>query len=153
MQSKASTVKQYMDELPAERRRELAKVRAVVRKSLAKGYREGMLYGGIGYYIPHSLYPAGYHCDPKIPLPFAGMAAQKNYLTLSLMCVYNDKKYRAWFLKEWKKTGKKMDMGKSCIRFKRAEDLPLELIGEAVARVPVSEFVAHYEAHLPASKR
>lgn len=153
MQSKATTVKEYLDELPLERRRELKQVRAVFRKSLSKGYREGMFYGGIVYHVPHSVYPAGYHCDPKIPLPYAGIAAQKHYLTLSLMCVYGDEQHRDWFLKEWKKTGKKLDMGKSCIRFKRAEDLPLDLIGEAVGRISVKKFIAHYEEQIPASRR
>ena len=157
MQSKATTVKQYLDELPEDRRRAMKKLRAVIRKNLDKGYKEGMQYGAIAYHVPHSVYPDGYHCDPKQPLPFAGMASQKNYMTLSLMCVYDDDGYRKWFEKEWKKTGLKLDMGKSCIRFKKIEDLPLDLIAEAIRRVPAAEFIANYDAlrlkHAKARKR
>lgn len=146
MQSKAKTVKQYLAELPADRREAIQAVRAVILKNLPKGYKEGMMYGAIGYYVPHSIYPPGYHCDPKIPLPFAGMASQKNYMTLLLMCVYSEPAYEAWFRKAWAQAGKKLDMGKSCVRFKKADDVPLKVIGEAVKRVPVKKFIEHYES-------
>ena len=146
VQSKAKTVKQYLAELPADRREALEAVRAVILKNLPKGYAEGMQYGAIGYYVPHSVYPPGYHCDPKQPLPFAGMASQKNYMTVSLMCVYDDSEHAARFREAWTKTGKKLDMGKSCVRFKKLDDVPLKVIGEAIKRVPVKKFIEYYES-------
>jgi len=140
------TVKEYIDSLPEERRKAITKVRAAVNKGLPKGYREGIQYGMIGWCVPHEVFPAGYHCDPKQALPFACLANQKNYMSLYLMCIYGDQGHRKWFEAEWKKTGKRLDMGKSCVRFRKVEDLPLELITEAVARVPVDKYVAHYEA-------
>jgi len=153
MAKQPRSVKEYLDGLPEDRRKALAKVRAAIRKGLPKGYREGIQYGMIGWSVPHALYPAGYHCDPKQPVPFAGLASQKNHMSVYLMCVYGDEEHRRWFETEWKKTGKKLDMGKSCVRFKKAEDLPLELLTEAVARVPVDKFLAHYEASIPKSAR
>jgi Domain of unknown function (DU1801) len=148
-----TTPKEYLDSLPEDRRKALRKVRAAVNKGLPKGYKEGMQYGMIGWFVPHSVFPDGYHCDPKQPVPFAGMASQKNYMSLYLMCVYSDAKHRAWFEKAWAKTGKKLSMGKSCVRFKNVDDIPLEVITEAVARVPVDAFLAHYETVIPKSKR
>jgi hypothetical protein len=146
MQSKARTVDQYLAELPADRREALQAVRQVVLKNLSKGYEEGMLYGAIGYFVPHSVYPAGYHCDPKQPLPFAGLASQKNHMSISLMCVYSDPDHEAWFRTAWVKSGKKLDMGKSCVRFKKIDDVPLEVIGQAIRRVPAKKFIAYYES-------
>lgn len=148
MPGKPATVKEYLDSLPEERRKAITKVRAAVNKGLPEGYKEGLQYGMIGWCVPHSAYPAGYHCDPKQGVPFAGLANQKNHMSLHLMCVYGDSGQREWFEAEWKKTGKKLDMGKACIRFKSAEDLPLDLITAAVARVPMEKFLAHYEAAL-----
>ena len=148
-----STPKEYLDSLPEDRRKALRKVRAAVNKGLPKGYKEGIQYGMIGWFVPHRVYPDGYHCDPKQPVPFAGMASQKNYMSLYLMCIYSDDKQRTWFEKEWAKTGKKLSMGKSCVRFKKVEDIPLDLITRAVARVPVEKFIAEYEKLIPASKR
>ncbi len=145
MTSKAKTVKEYLADMPADRRAAIEAVRKVILRSLAKGYEEGMQYGAIGYYVPHSLYPAGYHCDPRQPLPFAGLGSQKNYMSLGLMSLYGNPAQMDWFRKAWAKTGKKLDMGKACIRFKKPEDLALEVIGEAIARVPVNEFVGYYE--------
>ena len=153
MPEKPTTVKQYLDGLPEERRKALRKVRAAVNRGLPKGYKEGLQYGMIGWFVPHRLYPDGYHCDPKQPVPFVGLGSQKNYMSLYLMCVYGDPKQRTWFEKAWAKTGKKLDMGKSCVRFKKIEDLPLDLVSETVARVPVDAFLATYEAAIPASKR
>lgn len=148
MQSKAQSVTEYLTELPPERRAALQAVRSVIRKNLPQGYEEGMQYGMIGYYVPHSIYPPGYHCDPKQPLPFAGLASQKNHMAIYLMCLYGSPEHEAWFRDKWAKTGKKLDMGKSCIRFKKLEDLPLDVIGQAVARVPVETFIAHYEERI-----
>ena len=145
MQSKATTVKAYLAELPDDRRAEIQAVRKVILANLDKDYAEGMQYGMIGYYVPHSIYPAGYHCDPKQPLPFVCLASQKNYMSLYMMTVYGDSELATWFQTEWKKTGKKLDMGKSCIRFKKAEDLALDIIGEAIRRVPVKKHIEFYE--------
>lgn len=154
MQSKAATVDEYLASLPEDRRAALAAVRDVIRKNLDPSYEEGMQYGMIGYYVPHSVYPAGYHCDPKQPLPFAGLASQKGHMSLYLMCVYGDSEQEKWFREEWAKTGKKLDMGKSCVRFKKVEDLALGVIGEAVRRVPAKAFVEHYESVIrPPSKK
>jgi hypothetical protein len=95
--------------------------------------------------VPHSVYPPGYHCDPKQPLPFGGLASQKNHIGIYLMCVYSDPEHDKWFRNAWKKSGKKLDMGKGCIRIKKLEDVPLDVLGEAIRRVPAEKFVAHYE--------
>ena len=144
MQSKATTVAAYLAELPADRRTALEAVRKVILKNLDKDYEEGMLYGMIGYYVPHRVFPAGYHCDPSKPLCFAALASQKNNLSLYLMCIYGDSDHAKWFKAAWAKTGKKLDAGKSCIRFKKPEDLALDVIGEAVARIPARKYVQTY---------
>ncbi len=149
MQSKATTVQQYLAELPSDRRAALEKVRSVILKNLDKsGYAEGVQYGMIGYFVPHSVFPAGYHCDPKQPLPFVALASQKNYMSLYMMATYGSEEQREWFTEAWAKTGKKLDMGKSCIRFNKVEDLALEVIGEAIKRVPAKRYIAAYEAGL-----
>ena len=152
MQSQATTVEQYLAELPEDRRAAISAVRNVILKNLNKGYEEGMQYGMIGYYVPHSLYPAGYHCDPKQPLPFACLASQKNYMSLYMMPVYCDDATETTFRDEWIKAGKKLDMGKSCIRFKKVEDLALDLIGETIRRTSVKQWVEHYETVLKPSR-
>ena len=148
MAAKPTTAKQYLDSLPDDRRAAISKVRAAINKGLPKGYKEGISYGMLGWAVPHSIYPGGYHCDPKLPVPFAGLASQKNYMSLYLMCIYQDDGHKDWFVKEWKKSGKKLDMGKSCIRFKKLEDVPLDVVTEAVRRIPVKDFIAHYESIL-----
>ena len=150
MQSKATTVEQYLASLPDDRRAALETVRAVIRKNLDADYEEGMQYGMIGYYVPHRVFPPGYHCDPKQPLSFAGLASQKNHMAVYLMCVYGNGTEKDWFAKAWKKTGKKLDMGKSCVRFRRIDDVALDVIGEAIKRVPAKKYIADYEASLAA---
>jgi Domain of unknown function (DU1801) len=157
MQSKASTVEEYLAGLTDDRRQALESIRQVFLKNLDKDYEEGIQYGMIGYYVPHRVYAPGYHCDPKQPLPFAGLASQKNYMSLYLMCVYGDSNHAKWFREAWAKTGKKLDMGKSCVRFKKLEDLPLDVIGEAIKRVPAKKYIEYCESALkttskPASK-
>jgi hypothetical protein len=146
MRSEAKTVEEYLAELPEDRREALQAVRQTILDNLPEGYEEGMQYGMIGYFLPHSVYPPGYHCDPKQPLPFAGMASQKNHMSIYLMCIYGDPKQEEWFRKAWAKTGKKLDMGKSCVRFKRIDDVPLKVIGQAVKRVPARKFIDYYES-------
>ncbi len=148
MQSRAATVEQYLAELPEDRRTIITQVREVVRANLNPGFEEGMQYGMIGYYIPHSLYPAGYHCDPQQPLPFACLAAQKNYCSLYAMSLYAEGEHYAWFMSEWAKTGKKLDMGKSCIRFRKVEDLALDVIAEALRKMTVAKWIAVYDSSL-----
>jgi hypothetical protein len=153
VQSKATTVEQYLSELPDDRRKAIEAVRQVILANLDKDYEEGIQYGMIGYYVPHRVYPAGYHCDPKQALPFAGLASQKNHMALYLMCIYGDSKHSEWFRDAWAKTGKKLDMGKSCIRFKKVDDLALDIIAEAIRRVPAKKYIEHCEAALEASRR
>jgi hypothetical protein len=146
VQSKAKTVKDYLAELPADRREAIQAVRQVILNNLDKGYEEGMQYGAISYFVPHRLYPAGYHCDPKIALPFGGLGSQKHYMSVGFMCHYNDAGEMKWFQSAWARTGKKLDMGKCCIRFKKAEDLALDVIAEALRRMPAERFIEQYEA-------
>jgi hypothetical protein len=153
MQSKATTVRQYLAELSADRRAAIEAVRAVVRQNLDADYEEGMQYGMIGYYLPHRVYPPGYHCDPKQPLPFAALASQKNYLSVYLACVYGDSEHERWFRAAWARSGKKLDMGKCCIRFKKIEDLALDVIGEAIRRLPARKYITYYESVIKATRR
>ena len=152
MQSKATTVAQDLKELPADRRTIVAAVRKVVLANLDDDFEEGM-YGMISWHVPHRVFPAGYHCNPKMPLPFAALASQKNYLSLYLMSVYAERAEEDWMRKEFERAGKKLDMGKCCIRFKTLDDLPLAVIGQAIARVSVKAHVAHYERGLQALKK
>jgi len=153
MPAKPTTVHEYLAGLPDDRREALQSIRKVIRKNLPKGYEEGIQYGMIGYFVPHRVYPPGYHCDPKQPVPFAGLASQKNHIGLYLMCIYSNDEHRQWFVDAWTATGRKLDMGKGCIRVKSLEDVPLEVLGEAVKRVTVKQFIEHYEATVPAAAR
>lgn len=148
MQSKASTVAQYLADLPADRREVVEALRKVILKNLDKTYQEGMQYGMIGYYVPHSVFPDGYHCDPKQPLPYASLAAQKNFYSLYMMSLYGSSDLLKWFTSAWTKSGKKLDMGKCCIRFKKIDDLALDVIAEMFRRTPAKVHIAHYQAAL-----
>ncbi|MGZ8938773.1 MAG: DUF1801 domain-containing protein [Limisphaerales bacterium] len=145
MQSSAKTVPEYLKELPADRREAINAVRSVILANLPKGYEECMSYGMIGYVVPHSIYPKGYQCNPKVPLPFVNLASQKNHMAFYLMCCYGDPKLKAWFEKAWKDAGKKFDMGGGCVRFKKLEDVPLEVIGQLVASLPVDVYISRIE--------
>jgi hypothetical protein len=153
MRDNAATVEQYLAGLPEDRREALEAVRQVILENLDTDYEEGIQYGMIGYYVPHRVYPAGYHCDPQQPLPFAGLASQKHHMALYLMCVYGDSELSRWFQAAWAKTGKKLDMGKSCVRFKKLEDLALDVIAEAIRRVPAKKYIAYCEAANPTMKK
>ena len=149
MQSRAATPKEYVDSLPEERKQAISELRKVILKNLPKGFSEVMSYGMLGYVVPHSLYPDGYHCDPKQPLPFLCIASQKNFVAIYHMGVYLDKKLLAWFAKEYAKHSKaKLDMGKSCIRFKKPDQIPYKLIGELAAKITPQEWIARYEKEL-----
>lgn len=153
MKSKATTVTAYLASLPADRRAGIEAVRTVIRRNLDKHYEESMLYGMIGYAVPHRVWPTGYHCDPTKPLMMAALASQKDNLTVYLMSVYSDKAERAWFEKAWKATGKKLNMGGSCVRFKKLEDAALDVIGEAIRRVPAKAYIETYVKTLAKSGR
>lgn len=148
MPAEPASPKAYLDGLPEDRRRVVRAIRTTIRKNLNPGFKEGIQYGMIGYFVPHSVYPAGYHCDPKQPLPFASLASQKNHIGIYLFCLYSDPDGMERFVKAWKATGKRLDMGKSCVRVKTLEDVPLEVLGRAIKRVSVEKYVAAYEAGL-----
>jgi hypothetical protein len=139
MKSKAATVEGYLAELPADRRDAMASVRKVILKNLPKGYEEVLQYGMLGYVVPLKVFPAGYLNRKNEPLPYVCLASQKNYMSIYLMSAYGDAE--AQFRKEYEATGKRLDMGKSCVRFRNVEDLPLDVIGRAVARYPVKKWI------------
>lgn len=141
--SKATTVEAYLEELPPERRAIVASVRDLVRRNLPEGYRETMSWGMISYELPLERYPKTYN---KQPLGYAALAAQKNNYTLYLTCAYQNEKQKKWLEREFKKAGKKLDMGKSCLHFKRLEDLPLDVIAQVIASTPPDQYIEQYEA-------
>jgi hypothetical protein len=145
MQSKAATVHEYLDSLPPDRREAIEALRAVILANLDPLFAEGMQYGMIGFFLPHSVYPAGYHCDPRQPLPFAALASQKNHIGIYLFCIYGDDGTSQRFQEEWRSTGKRLDMGKGCVRVKRLSDVPLEVLAAAIRRMDAKSFVEFYE--------
>lgn len=149
MQSTALTPEQYINELPDDRKQTMQQLREVVLKNIPKGFEERMGYGMLGYSVPHSIYPAGYHCNPKDPLPFFGLASQKNSINVYHMGMYARQDLYDWFVAEYPKHSKaKLDMGKSCIRFKKPEYIPLELIGELLQKMSVQDWIALYEKEI-----
>lgn len=147
-----TTVAAYLKALPDDRRKALKAIRKVIRANLDSGYKEVIQYNMIGYCVPHAVYPPGYHCDPKQPLPFAGLASMKNHMALHLFCIYTDPKIADWFATAWKATGRKLDMGKSCVRFKTLDDVPLQVVGDLIARIPAVKFIKSYESALAAPR-
>lgn len=143
MSDKPTTARAYLDSLDPERRAAIATVRDTILSKLPEGYEEAIEFGMLAYVIPLSRYPATYN---KRPLQIAALAAQKNYMSLYLVGVYADPKVRAWFEGAFEKAGKKLDMGKSCVRFESLDDLPLEVVGEAIGKVSVEQYIARYEA-------
>ena len=147
MQSKAKTPEQYLSELPEDRKEPVKLLRQQILDNLPKGVEERMSYGMLGYVIPHSVYPDGYHCTPENPLPFMNLASQKNFVAVYSMVLYAKKDLLDWFVSEYSKRCKyKLDMGKSCIRFKRMHDIPYDLIGELTSKVSTEEWIALYES-------
>ena len=151
MQSKAKTVDAYLAGLPDDRREAISAIRKVILKHLPRGYEERRQWGMIGYYVPHSIYPDGYHCQPDEPLPVASLASQKNHMAFYGLGLYIDDEQARWFVEEWKKAGKKLDMGKSCVRFKTLDDVAIDVIGRAIKRMPVKQYIALYESQLTAN--
>ena len=146
MQSKATTPDGYIAEIPEDRQKAFTKLRSVIKKSLPKGFSETMGYGMMGWVVPHSKYPAGYHCNPKDPLPFMGIASQKHFIAVYHMGIYADPTLLKWFTAAHAKASpKKLDMGKSCIRYKKPDDIPFELIGELASKMTPDEWIAMYE--------
>ena len=138
-----------MDELPQDRKAPMTELRKTILKNLPKGFSESIGYGMLCYSVPHSIYPAGYHCDPKQPLPFISLASQKNFIALYHMGLYANPELLSWFQKEYaRQSPSKLDMGKSCIRFKKPEHIPYELIGELVQKITVKDWIGMYEANL-----
>lgn len=149
MKIEANTVKEYLDKLPSDRKKALSKLRKEIKANLPKGFKEELNYGMPGYVVPHKLYPDGYHCNPKLPLPFMNIASQKNFVVVYHMGVYSDPKIMKWFTTEYaKSTNAKLDMGKSCIRFKKLEDIPYELIGKLASKVTVDDWIKTYEKNV-----
>ncbi len=153
MAPKTTTVAEYLAALPEDRRRVIKALRTVIRKNIDKPFKESIEGGALAYTLPHSVYPDGYHCNPEQPLPFAGVASQKNHIGLYLFCIYCGADGPELFRKQWLASGKKLDMGKSCVRVRKLEDIPLDVVGRAIKRITAKKFVAAYEAALPASAR
>jgi uncharacterized protein YdhG (YjbR/CyaY superfamily) len=146
MQSKATTPKEYIESLPEDRKRAVSDLRSEIRKNLPKGFSEDMSYGMLTYVVPHSMYPDGYHCDPKQALPFMSVASQKHFIAVYHMGIYVDKKLLDWFTTEFPKhTDAKLDMGKSCIRFKKPEKIPFQLIGKLATKITPKQWIEIYE--------
>lgn len=154
MQSTAKTPQEYIDSLPEERKTTVEKLRSVILKNLPDGFQETIGYGMLGYVVPHSIYPNGYHCDPKTPLPFLSIASQKNFIAVYHMGIYLDEKLLNWFTSEYPNHVKtKLDMGKSCIRFKKMDQIPYELLAELFKKVTVDDWISQYESVLKGQSR
>ena len=148
MQSKSNNVTDYLKELPEDRKIPMNKLREIIIGNLPNGFVEQMSYGMIGYVVPHSTYPKGYHCDPKLPLPFINLASQKNFIALYHMGIYANPDLLEWFVDEFLKySNQKLDMGKSCIRFKKIEQIPFNLIAELMRKISVDEWIKCYESN------
>ncbi|MCU0707150.1 MAG: DUF1801 domain-containing protein [Pirellula sp.] len=147
------SVEAYLAALPEDRREALEAVRKTILKSVPKKIEEGIQYGMIGYYVPHRVYPNGYHCDPSQPLPYIGLASQKNYMSLYLMCLYIHPAWKDAFESSYRATGKRMDIGACCVRFKKLEDLPLDVVGKTIQGISVDDYIAYYEANLKSQRK
>ena len=145
MQSKAKTPKAYLSSLPSDRKKAMTELRNSIVKNIPKGFKEEMSYGMLGFVVPHSLYPDGYHCNPKLPLPFICIASQKHFIAVYHMGIYADPKLLKWFTGEYKKLGTKLDMGKSCLRFTKPEQIPFKLIGQLATKVTPKQWIDVYE--------
>jgi hypothetical protein len=149
MHYKADSPEDYISQLPKERQGIIAKLRHVILQNLPKGFEEQMSYGMLGYVVPHSLYPDGYHCNPKLPLPFLNLASQKNFIAVYHMGLYADPRIYSWFITEYPKhCHRKLDMGKSCVRFKYLDDIPYDLIGELCTKMTPEHWIELYEKNL-----
>ncbi|TNF39709.1 MAG: DUF1801 domain-containing protein [Bacteroidetes bacterium] len=153
MRIEAQTVEEYISKLPEDRKDAILKLREVITKNIPAGFQEEMNYGMIGYVVPHSVYPAGYHCNRELPVPFMNIASQKNFMAVYHMAVYSDKELNEWFIAEYPKHSKRRpDMGKSCIRFKKPADIPFELIGELASKITPEKWIEIYENNIKPAK-
>lgn len=153
MQIFVDTPDQYVDQLPDDRKLVVSKLRQIMRDNIPEGFEETVGYGMIGYDVPHTIYPAGYHCDPKLPLPFMGIASQKHFVALYHMGLYSNKELMSWFVNEYPKYSKaKLDIGKSCIRFKKMDQIPYELIAQLTRKITVNEWIETYEFYFKNKK-
>ncbi|NNJ88525.1 MAG: DUF1801 domain-containing protein [Eudoraea sp.] len=149
MTSDAATPEEYIKNLPEDRKSAISTLRKTILANLPKGYEEVMNYGMIGYVVPHSIYPGGYHCTPELPLPFMSIASQKNYVAFYHSGIYADKSLHDWFVSEYPKYVKtKLDMGKSCVRFKKVELIPYALIGDLCTKMTVDQWIELYESNI-----
>ncbi len=149
MQSEAKTVNEYLNELPEERKIAFFKLRESILENLPKGFEEQISYGMLGYVVPHSIYPAGYHCNPKLPLPFLAIASQKNFIAMYHMEIYANPELLEWFTTEYPKhSNQKLDMGKGCIRFKKIDQIPFDLIAELAKKTSVEKWIECYETQI-----
>ena len=147
MQTTAKSIEAYLEEIPKDRKIAFAKLRKTIQENIPNGFVEQMSYGMIGYVVPHSIYPNGYHCEPKLPLPFIAIASQKNFIALHHMGIYAKPELLNWFVNEYPKHSKqKLDMGKSCIRFKKMDQIPFDLIAELVQKMSIDEWITCYES-------
>lgn len=154
MNYKANTIEEYIAQIPEERKAPIKKLRKTILTNLSKGFEEGINYNMIGYYVPHSKYPDGYHCNPKEPLPFINLASQKNSINLYHLGIYAMPKLQKWFVNEYPKYTKyKLDMGKSCIRFKRMNDVPYNLIAELCSKISVDDWISTYTKNIKNRKK
>ena len=148
MTSTAATPQEYIASLPDDRKLPMTELRAEIKKNLPKGFEETMAGGMLNFLVPHSIYPAGYHCDPKTPLPFISVASQKNFIAVYHMGIYANPELLKWFTDEFPRHSKaKLDMGKSCIRFKKMDQIPFKLLGELASKMTVQEWIDLYESH------
>ena len=150
MKYEAKNVEEYLEAIPEERKEAFNKLRAVILENLPPGFEETMQYNMPAYVVPHSLYPDGYHCNPSDPLPFMNIASQKNFIALYHMGIYSDPELLEWFKAEYPNHSKtKLNMGKSCIRFKSIKNIPYELIVELVAKMPAEKWIGIYDTNKP----
>ena len=153
MQSNAQTVEQYLAELPADRRVAIEAVRRTILANKDSDVEEGIQYGMIAYFVPPRVFPAGYHGDPKLPLPFAGLASRKQHMSLHMMACYGGTLEEKWLRERWTRTGRKLDMGKACIRFRSLDDVPLEVVAEAFRRVSAASYITQYESAIARERK
>lgn len=146
MKPPSPDVEKYLSSLPEERREALQTVRQLILENLSPGFEEGLQYGMLGYYVPHSFYPKGYHANPKEPLPCIGLASQKNHMALYLMCLYAGSDLERSFKETWEKSGKKLDMGKSCVRFRKLEELAFDAVAQTLQQLTVEQHITNHEA-------
>ena len=154
MQFKSKTILEYISQLTEDRKEPISKLRNIINQNIDRGFSEEINYGMIGWVVPHSLYPEGYHCDPKLPLPFMSIASQKHFIAVYHMGVYASPKLLEWFISEYPKyCSTKLDMGKSCIRFKKIENIPYNLIGELVTKMSANDWIMLYESNVKDARK